>query len=171
MPNHVTHKFTIEGTEEDIKKFIDECFDKEGQFDFNILIPMPEILKNTISGNTSEMQTEEYKVKEKEALDTTGHNNWYNWRLEHWGTKWNAYSTHYENHGKIIQLEFDTAWSCPEPIFKALLENFPTLTFEGYALDEGFCFGAVITIGEDDCSTEYLDVHAGLFEAFSHRFI
>lgn len=170
MTNHVAHKFTITGNEKDIQTFIDECFDTENQFNFNTLIPMPEILKNTIRGNTSAMQTEEYKAKEKEAIETTGHNNWHSWRLEHWETKWGAYSTDYENHGDLIELEFDTAWSCPKPIFEALSKKFPTLIFKGYALDEGFCFGAVISIEKGEFSIDYLEVHADLFEAFDYRF-
>ena len=170
MPNHVTHNFTVEGTEEDIKKFIDECFDKEGEFDFNRLIPMPDILENTICGSTPEMQTEEYKEKTDEAIKTTGYSNWYDWRLEHWGTKWNAYHTQIDHQGDFLELIFDTAWSCPEPIFKALSEKFPLLSFEGYAMDEGYCFGSSITIDSDGHSIEYFDIHVGFLKAFGYRF-
>lgn len=170
MPNHVTHIFKIQGSEEELKKFYDEYIGEDDALDFNKLIPMPTILEGTISGNTPEMETEEYKAKAKEAIEATGHCDWYNWRIEHWGTKWNSYSARCENYGDLIELEFDTAWSCPEPIFKVLAEKFPNLAFEGYALDEGFCFGAVITIEEGEFEINYLDVHVGLFEAFSHRF-
>lgn len=35
---------------------------------------------------------------------------WYNWCIEKWGTKWNAYDT-YINEEKLYA-KFDTAWEC-----------------------------------------------------------
>ena len=170
MPNHVTHIFSVEGKTQDISKFIEKCFDNEGEFDFNALIPMPKILEKTISGNTAEMQTDEYKAIEKTAVETTGHANWYSWRLENWGTKWNAYHTQLNHQDDFLELTFDTAWSCPEPIFQSLSEQFPSLKFKGYALDEGYCFGAEININSDNYTIDYLDINPGFLEAFSHQF-
>lgn len=45
-----------------------------------------------------------------------GSNNWYNWSIKHWGTKWNAY----ENNIDDNEIEFSTAWSMPKPIYKKL---------------------------------------------------
>ena len=42
--------------------------------------------------------------------------NWYDWNCEHWGTKWDA--CHGEVYSRFV--EFDTAWSTPEPVIKAL---------------------------------------------------
>ena len=170
MPNHVSHVFTITGESENIKNFINRCISKDGEFNFSSLVPKPEILEKTISGNTEEMQTDKYKAIEKEAMETTGFKNWYDWSIENWGTKWNAYSTSYVNHGDLIELEFDTAWSCPNPIFNSLAKEYPTMIFHGYAIDEGCGFGAEITIEDGSSNIEYFDVNAGFMSAFSYRF-
>ncbi|AZC26763.1 MULTISPECIES: hypothetical protein [Pseudomonas] len=41
-----------------------------------------------------------------------------------WGTKWNAYHQTVDTDG--CQLTFDTAWSAPEPVFKALSALHPS---------------------------------------------
>jgi len=170
MPNHVSHVFTITGESENIQNFISRCISKDGEFNFSSLVTKPEILDRTISGITNEMQTAEYKAIEKEAIETTGFNNWYNWCIENWGTKWNAYNTFYDHNDDFIQFEFDTAWSCPEPIFNALAKQYPTMKFHGYAIDEGYGFGAEITIEDGSANVEYFDVNAGFMSAFSYRF-
>lgn len=169
MPNHVTHKFTVEGESPELQRFMDKCFidgEHGKEFDFNTLIPRPEILDKTISGNTPEMDTDEYKAIEAEAIKQTGCSNWYEWSNKYWNTKWNAYHTYIHQTDEIVIFEFDTAWSCPVPVFEKLAKEFPTLSFTGYALDEGYCFGAEILIEEGESNVEFLEVNAGLMEAF-----
>src|SRR5690606_21345130 len=55
------------------------------------------------------------------AYEETGHTDWYEWRLENWGTKWNAYSQSLERESDLsATLRFDTAWSPPQPILEKL---------------------------------------------------
>lgn len=42
---------------------------------------------------------------------------WYEWRIANWGTKWNAFDTEILSNDEV---KFQTAWNCPEEIFKAL---------------------------------------------------
>jgi len=61
---------------------------------------------------------------------------WYEWRCEHWGTKWNACNAEVSDNGDgSLHVKFDTAWSFPFPIFEKLVADFPTLTFEGSAAE------------------------------------
>lgn len=74
----------------------------------------------------------------KRNVDLTGCLHWYDWNVQHWGTKWNASG----DQGVIVTgnravFEFDTAWSAPEPIFDALAERYPALFFEFVARFEG----------------------------------
>jgi hypothetical protein len=48
--------------------------------------------------------------------------NWYDWARINWGTKWGAYdvSIIHQSATKLV-LQFDTAWSTPEPIFERLV--------------------------------------------------
>ena len=65
-------------------------------FDFNQIIPEPE--------NCSD---------------------WYGWRVENWGTKWNAIDAEIIADG----FNFDTAWAAPLSVIKKLSALFPKITF------------------------------------------
>ncbi len=52
---------------------------------------------------------------------------WYNWRVSHWSTKWNATNCRYDSKGNSIL--FHTAWAPPCPVIKALSIKFPKVSF------------------------------------------
>lgn len=63
---------------------------------------------------------------------------WYEWCINHWGTKWNAYGY---DEGKLDyqdgdMLEFQTAWSAPHPVLKKMAERFPDVEIEHEWADE-----------------------------------
>ena len=58
-------------------------------------------------------------------LENYGHNDWYSWSVDKWGTKWNASETSCD--GEV--LEFETAWSTPEPIIVKLSDMHQDITF------------------------------------------
>ena len=72
------------------------------------------------------------------AIAETGYPSWYEWSIEHWGTKWPAYA--YQERERCAErfvFKFETAWSFPEPIFRKLAEMYRELTFAIIAFDEG----------------------------------
>ena len=87
---------------------------KEGAFDFNTLVPEPpELLVSTKKAETL-----------KELRNTYGHDNWYDWRIANWGTKWNSYDCELDESQVdlgILDYRFDTAWAPPEAIYRTLL--------------------------------------------------
>lgn len=56
-------------------------------------------------------------------LRTYDYIDWYSWRLDKWGTKWNAYHDYVNEYNQT--LSFDTAWSCPFEIFDELSKYTP----------------------------------------------
>lgn len=52
---------------------------------------------------------------------------WFEWRTKNWGTKWELEPEDTRMSGST--LEFDTAWSPPEPIVEALSQRFPDIVF------------------------------------------
>ena len=49
-------------------------------------------------------------------LEKYGFQDWYNWSIHNWGTKWDACNSHIESDDEdYIFITFDTAWSPPEP--------------------------------------------------------
>ena len=71
-----------------------ECFSQandETNFDFNKLVPEPEHIED--EGNDSDGVSMKFPA-------------WFNWRLENWGTKWNACQTQVAREGEAILLSF-----------------------------------------------------------------
>jgi len=146
MPNHVTTNMVLIGKDEDITKCTNEII-VDGQFDFNTIIPIPVELKNTrspaciLSDEEYEKLDENEKLYsyisetiDKEFISKYGANNWYDWCIANWGTKWGAYDTITDEGSSYIT--FQTAWSFPEPLMLKLSEKYPTIEFECEFADE-----------------------------------
>jgi hypothetical protein len=106
-----------------------------------------------------------------------GATDWYSWRSSnqsgHWGTKWNSTPMDdphiYDGSNRI---EFQTAWSWPEPVIVRLSEMFPDAQFRNSWADEdiGVNVGEVLyQDGEQleygvpsECSKEAYEMAAGI---------
>ena len=67
-------------------------------------------------------------------IERFGAPTWYDWRVRHWGTKWNCYECEDEGDRRIA---FLTAWAPPDPVFDALARRYPKVAFSCYSVDEG----------------------------------
>lgn len=122
MPNYCYSKLTIQGEPKQLNKMLKQVeiteseatADKEAtKFSFEKIIPMPASEKS----------------------------NWYEWRIENWGTKWDMaidYDTldNWEN-GEVY-VDFRTAWSPPIPILLKLSEQNPKLKFFWNCWEESY---------------------------------
>ncbi|EGF12106.1 hypothetical protein HMPREF9123_0086 [Neisseria bacilliformis ATCC BAA-1200] len=91
----------------------------------------------------------DYGEQIRRNIELYGCPTWYEWSNRHWGTKWNAYHQHIGTLSDTeIYVEFDTAWSPPEPVFAAIVETFPDLQLEARYIDEGGGFAGTF-YGED----------------------
>ena len=112
------------------------------EFDFNKIIPMPESLRIT-----SPAQNEEEKNIYKKNVSKYGHGDWYSWSINKWGTKWNACDTYINNtRDDYFDFSFNTAWSPPIPLLKALSEKYPLLRFDTEYEEEGMGFAGRIIL-------------------------
>lgn len=59
--------------------------------------------------------------------------NWYNWRIDNWGTKWNSYDNKRIDNDTI---KFNTAWSAPIKVIQKLSEMYPDEVIEHWWADE-----------------------------------
>ena len=106
MPNWVTNDINIEGKIEDIEKFFEEVTAEtgdtlEGYFSFQNLIP------------------------------SSYGDDWREANINNWGVKWDASEDFWEIDqaaGTAI-LRFQTPWDIPLPIFNAMTEQYPKLSF------------------------------------------
>jgi hypothetical protein len=106
MPNHVTNKIEFYGEQSNIDKVFELIKGETECIDFNKILPMPE---HIFQGNLGPEERAKY-----------GTNNWYDWSIANWGTKWNAYYSRLDRESNTI--EFDTAWSCPIALLDKLAE-------------------------------------------------
>lgn len=75
------------------------------------------------------------------AIAETGYATWYEWNIDHWGTKWP--SSEFEelvSETERYVFRFQTAWSVPEPVLQTLVERYPTLQFASVSFDECWNF-------------------------------
>ena len=129
MPNWCYNTLVITGKPKAIHKLVKQVKDDESVFSFEKIIPMPESEKD----------------------------NWYKWRVENWQTKWNAdvqYNTFDQWEGGQIEIDFNTAWDMPLPIFKELSKQHPTLWFEAKGYEESWSFWYAFGMQNGNCKWE-----------------
>lgn len=116
MPNHIKNVVSFEGEQLKIKEAREFC---GKTLDFEKLIPMPKEL----DGGKSPSDLPE--AKKAELRKKYGAEDWYEWRLANWDTKWNGYQINEDNESDSSKCVFYTAWSMPEKIALALSARFP----------------------------------------------
>ena len=119
MPNWTTNIIRALGTPKDLRAFLEAVKWEDKVFDFNRIIPMPELLKHTAKGcrvidgehvenwyvidHTESFPKAEhvrrFTAEEQAVLKIIGHRNWYDWSVENWGTKWNACNSEIDETG------------------------------------------------------------------------
>lgn len=123
MPNHCYNilKLTEEPgkTKEALKKFLSKD-GKDEFFDFDKVKRMPKDLDITSTNpDLSTKEGKELKAKQDSNLKKYGVKDWYDWKTQNWGTKWNSY----ENYVQDGFVSFSTAWAPPIPIVAALAQK------------------------------------------------
>lgn len=109
MPNWIKNQvYAMNKTAELIAAFKGKDTDgNEQDVTFNAIIPTPEdVYQGPIGANSPA-------------------NNWYAFNIENWGTKWDACEG--TDLGDCVQ--FNTAWTTPEPIIKALAKKIDDVVF------------------------------------------
>lgn len=135
MPNHITNRVRISLVKgADPQAFLDSiASERDGErqhVDFKKIIAPPD---NMFRGPLS--------LEKERELDTQGIPHWLGWQRQHWGTKWNAYQVQEPqvdtwSEWSTIELQFDTAWACPEPILEALAARDDVEHVAGHWVDE-----------------------------------
>ena len=134
MPNHVYNTVKLTGNYDDLnilKKLLSMPQPiqlAKGQLDFQdinfySLISPDESIWEEYNGPKIMGRSLEESLK-------FASNHWYDWNIRNWGTKWNAYDKvvcHNLDDESVdsyyITYEFNTAWSPPEGIMKALAKK------------------------------------------------
>lgn len=156
MPNWSYNHLKVSGKKDDLKKFvekslvkiIDENSGKESiTFSINGTYPMPKELEGTPSPT---------KNPSKELIEKYGADDWYTWRLNNWGTKWDTHSVTYECFDTEFYVDFDTAWSPPVLWLEKVMKDYPELIFDMDWMEESnaFCGRMICENGEVSVNDE-----------------
>ncbi len=123
MPNYCDNSLTIYASEETVERIREFVRSNESEFDFNQITPMP---KHIYDGPVGAEERELY-----------GRNNWYDWRMQNWGTKWNSDEVQFGNDN----FNFLTAWTPASPVVAELARRFPEADFwfQYEGMNEDFC--------------------------------
>jgi len=150
MPNWCSNYISVRGSKQkDIQRLAD-AFDAGGLC--NAITPTPEDLLRDGSSSHGGENAELYDQIRAENKAKHGYDNWYDFQVANWGTKWDI------NIGDVCERDedglgfsgsFDTAWSPPMGVAERLNEQGYAVTL--YYYESGMGFVGKFEDGVDDC--------------------
>ena len=117
----------------------------------NFMYPMPKELEDTTSPSSS-------AKKPQPMVD--GYDNWYDWRCDNWGTKWDVnefygvdrqYLTEQNEGESTISFGFSSAWSPPIGAYDKFMDSGHNVEIKAYYYEGGCDFMGEWDNGSDDC--------------------
>lgn len=139
MPNIVTNKLFVYGTQKDLREFNKIFTSKSDWWDYKpSKCESKEMIEQEKKTREAErISKDDYfsfnniisvpKEIRKRRYDPYGHD----WQRSNWGTKWDCFKCQIEkqpNLGRIIY-SFQTAWDIPSPVIKTMANLFPECLF------------------------------------------
>ena len=162
MPNWCSNQLSITGPNSVIDKI--EKITKEENNDPNgllqFLYPMPQELLDTEAGPIAKTTAE--KNARKSRKSEFGAENWYDWRVNNWSTKWEVcefYGVDRQYHSEqsegesTISFGFSSAWAPPINAYEKFIEDNSDCSVRAFYYEGGCDFMGEWNDGVDDCYT------------------
>ena len=155
MPNYCNNNIVITGPNSVIDKIEKIANGDKGDL-LQYFYPMPKALQDTTAPLQKDA-TKEEKAKAKENLKKYGYDNWYDWRVENWGTKWDIMEFYNINRKEIgedeseISLGFDTAWAPALGAYERFIDKNSNCSLKAYYYEPGCDFMGEWDNGIDSC--------------------
>ena len=164
MPNWCHNRVTIragENTRDEIKQFLcgmqyyrpfsstgetNPLVGHETQFSFHNVIPQPD---DMLDPEDPRRRTNMI-CRANDQPDNGGMPEWYEWRVENWGTKWDVSDVWIGESKVALIYEFETAWAPPLQVISALSERFPNASITISFNEPGMQYKGSITYKEGD---------------------
>lgn len=150
MPNWCNNTLNISGDKKVISRIKDWYEQNQSNKTelglFGLFYPMPKELENTTAPSPE---------PNKALIEKYGADNWYQWHLANWGTKWDTNEIcmvgETENE---IRLSFDTPWSPPTQFYEKLIKDYSGIQINASYYEGGmdFCGTWDSDFGEEDFS-------------------
>ena len=160
MPNWCDNQITITGPNpviDKIEKIVKEESDdaKNGLLQF--LHPMPKELLDTEAGPIAKTKAEKDERKARKL--EFGAENWYDWRVNNWGTKWEVCEFYGVDRQHLndspdestISFAFSSAWSPPIGAYEQFLADNDNCSLKAYYYEGGCDFMGCWDNGDDEC--------------------
>jgi len=142
MPNHCHNRVTVYGSGNDTDETraqiakIKDIFEDESIFTH--FIPEPDWTTTPNKNGELPVKQESPWLSYRFPSTNTVDDRWYDWRLQHWDTKWDAYDVEVtDDDPDQFEVCFDTAWSPPEAICHAMREQYPDLSVSWFYDEPG----------------------------------
>jgi len=159
MPNWCDNQVTITGPNSVIDK-IEKIVNEESNNAENGLLqffhPMPKALLETEAGPIAKTKAEKDERKARKL--EFGAENWYDWRVNNWQTKWEVcefYGVDKQADALIghstISFGFSSAWSPPTGAYEQFLRDNDDCSLKAYYYEGGCDFMGEWDNGSDDC--------------------
>ena len=168
MPNWCDNQITITGPNSVIDK-IEKIVKEEENTDLSskekgetpgllqFMAPMPEELMETEAGPIAKTKKEK-RARQIRKLEF-GAENWYDWRVNNWGTKWELCEFYGVDRQHLndsldestISFSFSSAWAPPLGAYEKFLENNSDCFIRAYYYEGGCDFMGLWEDGVDDC--------------------
>jgi hypothetical protein len=108
--------------------------------------------------------------KGEKAEKETGCNNWYDWNIEHWSTKWSPDVHSVDVDGCLATVGYQTAWAPAEKLVRQLSKLYPDLVFVEAYLEEGMGFWGANTYVGGECAHQYCGGSDAQLDALHERY-
>ena len=165
MPNWCSNTLIVEGDLNELVDFKSKVLvpseTTKGDLDFTMegLHPTPKELLEMTSpvmwrGELHDEEGQkEFENHVKELEKKYGYTDWYNWRVDNWGTKWDAGDSYVdERDGESLCINYTTAWGPNSMFVHYASKQFPNLHFK-LSYEEpgmGFCGCYEVKNGGED---------------------
>ena len=149
MPNHCYNRVNVYSDEPKVIKEIHDIFENgtnpyKSETVFGQIIPEPNWKEIPVGGELPVMSDELGMGLRFESTDKQD-DRWYDWRVQNWGTKWDCYDLTIESDDEHeVSFTFNTAWSPPEEICRALKEKFEDASIQWFYDEPGMEFAGYL---------------------------
>ena len=154
MPNYCNNNIVITGPNSVIDKIEKIANGDKGDL-LQYFYPMPKELNDTVAG--PEPKTKKEKLEKRRLQVEYGASNWYDWRVENWGTKWDIMEFYNITRKEIgedeseISLGFDTAWAPALGAYEKFIDENSNCSLKAYYYEPGCDFMGEWDNGMDSC--------------------
>jgi hypothetical protein len=163
MPNWCLNNLHVEGdlnALQDFKKRVLVQSDENDEiltFTMERLMPTPkELLEMTapVMWRGDENDTDgklEFEKTVSELKEKYGYTDWYDWRVDNWGTKWDAAESYIlDDEDKFLNIEYNTAWGPNIEWVRFAAKVYPSLKFKLLFEEPGCNFCGIYEVTGDD---------------------